>query len=276
MDWHARFTQQAGWTESLRRYLFERAGLAAGQRLLEVGCGTGAVLSSSIFRDCHLHGLDLDNEFLQQARQNLAAAPRDIGYTQIPPDPLTPNWPTGKTTALVQGDAHALPYPDASFDLAFCHFLLLWVSDPARVLGEMRRVTRPGGWVLALAEPDYGGRVDYPDELVPLGALQEAALRRQGAETRLGRRLAGLFHAARLAEIETGVLGGEWRGSPTEAERAQEWEVLQADLGATIAPAELARLRRLDQQAWACGERTLFVPTFYAMGKKDSWQTDQR
>jgi hypothetical protein len=131
----------------------------------------------------------------------------------------------------------------------------------------MRRVTRPGGWVLALAEPDYGGRVDYPEALIPLGVLQEAALSRQGAQTRLGRRLAALFHDAGLAEIETGVLGGQWREAPSPQEQAQEWAVLKADLAGDLPTLELARLRQLDQQAWARGERVLFVPTFYAMGR---------
>jgi len=243
VDWHARFTQQARWTEGVRRYLFEGAGLSAGQRVLEVGCGTGAVLAGLASADCRLHGLDLDGEFLLQAGQNAPAA------------------------ALAQGDAHRLPYADASFDVACCHFLLLWVSEPAQVVSEMRRVVRPGGWVLALAEPDYGGRVDYPEALIQLGMLQEAALRRQGAETRLGRRLGTLFHAAGLTDVETGVLGGQWRGTPSLEEQAQEWAVLEADLGPEVAPAELARLRQIDEQAWARGERVLFVPTFYAVGR---------
>jgi SAM-dependent methyltransferase len=247
MDWHARFTQQARWTEALRRHLFERLGLAPGLRLLEVGCGTGAVLASLAGAGCHLHGLDMDGDFLRQ----------------VIPNSLTPN-----LVCLIQGDAHNLPYAEAVFDISFCHFLLLWVSDPAQVVGEMRRATRPGGWVLALAEPDYGGRIDYPAELISLGAMQEAALRRQGAETRLGRRLSGLFHAAGLTEIETGVLGGQWRGAPTAAEQAQEWDVLRADLQDQIAPLELERLRQLDEQAWLGGERALFVPTFYAAGRK--------
>lgn len=252
MDWHARFAQQARWTADLRRYLFEHAGLAPGQRLLEAGCGSGAVLSSLADPDypagIQLHGLDLDAGFLRLALRHAPSA------------------------ALAQGDAHALPYAGASFDLACCHFLLLWVSDPAQVLSEMRRVVRPGGWLLALAEPDYGGRVDYPEELIHLGALQEAALRRQGAQTHLGRRLASLFHAAGLQEVESGVLGGQWRGQPSPDELAQEWNVLEADLAAGTAndftPVELARLRQLDAQAWARGQRVLFVPTFYAIGRR--------
>ena len=100
----------------------------------------------------------------------------------------------------------------------------------------MRRVTRPGGWVLAMAEPDYGGRIDYPEDLIYLGELQETALRRQGAETRLGRRLSALFHAAGLQEVETGVLGGQWRDAPSLEDLAREWEVLEVDLADKLTP----------------------------------------
>jgi len=244
MDWHDRFTQQARWTAGLRGYLFERSGLAPGQRLLEVGCGTGALLSSLDGFNLQLHGLDIDGEFLRQAQRHAPAA------------------------RLARGDAHRLPYAGDSFDLVCCHFVLLWVRDPGQVVSEMRRMVRPGGWVLALAEPDYGGRVDYPEDLIRLGTLQEAALRRQGAETRLGRRLGALFHASNLREVGTGVLGGQWRQAPSMQEQAQEWAVLQADLGDEITDSEFRRLQQIDNEAWAHGERVLFVPTFYALGVK--------
>jgi SAM-dependent methyltransferase len=74
--------------------------------------------------------------------------------------------------ACITGLGERLPFPDSSFDLVCCHFLLLWVADPLNVLTEMLRVTRPGGGVLCLAEPDYGGRIEYPESLSALGALR--------------------------------------------------------------------------------------------------------
>ena len=242
---HERFTQQARWGDSLRRYLFERYGLSDGARVLEVGCGTGAVLSSLRgYANFEKHGLDIHLPFVRFARSY------DPG------------------TRYTCGDALRLPYAGDALDAAYCHFLLLWVPDPAAALAEMVRVTRPGGVVMALAEPDYGGRVDYPPPLAQIGQLQRESLRAQGAEPDMGRRLAGLFHAARLQEIETGVLGAQWQAKTTPGERTAEWDVLESDLRGHLSPAELERMRRVNESAWEDGSRVLFVSTFYAVGRK--------
>ena len=57
MEWHKRFVQQAAWTRELRLYLFKRAGMPVARRVLEVGCGTGAILSGLTTRAV-VHGLD--------------------------------------------------------------------------------------------------------------------------------------------------------------------------------------------------------------------------
>jgi SAM-dependent methyltransferase len=242
--WHARFGQQAGWTRDLRRYLYERAPLAEARRVLEVGCGTGVITADlAACSPASIHGLDLSFSHLHFARQHDAA------------------------TGFACGDALALPYADGAFDFTCCHFFLLWVSRPAVALAEMRRVTRAGGAVLALAEPDYGGRIDYPPELARLGQWQREALKRQGADPEMGRQLGGLLRRAGLQSVETGVLGGQWGAAPAAEARASEWAVLQADLRQTVAPEVLRQLQAQDAAAWRRGERVLFVPTFYAWGR---------
>ncbi len=72
VDWHARFLQQASWTKDLRAYLFEQAGLARAQSVLEVGCGTGAILSD-LQGEAAIHGLDLDPLRLAEAAANAAS-----------------------------------------------------------------------------------------------------------------------------------------------------------------------------------------------------------
>lgn len=241
MNWHARYTQQANWTRELREYLFQRTGLMTVGPVLEVGCGTGAILSG--LRTISLHGLDLQPASLMEAR---AHAP---------------------TACLTCGDALSLPYPDQSFDITYCHFLLLWVSDPKRALVEMRRVTRPGGHVLALAEPDYSARVDEPAELAVLGRWQAESLQRQGADPSLGGRLAELFYQAGIELVETGVIESRGKDARASAEWELEWAVLENDLAGFVPAEVIRRLKGLDKRAWARGERILHVPTYFAWGR---------
>ena len=255
-EWHRRYTEQARWTSDLRRYLLAQVSLPPDPRVLEVGCGTGAVLSdihtpsaserSSLAEG--VYGIDLSQPSLRLAGQHVPGA------------------------ALACADAQALPFADASFHLVLAHFLLLWVQDPLRVLCEMRRVARPGAAVMALAEPDYGGRVDHPAELAQVGAWQTASLQAQGADPFTGRKLGSLFAQAGLADVQVGVLGGQWQAQAHDpAASESEWQVIEADLqalpGRPIPPAETTHLRRLDEDARRRGERILFVPTFYAWGK---------
>jgi SAM-dependent methyltransferase len=175
---------------------------------------------------------------------------------------------TGVCASLVQGDARALPFPAASFDVVLCHYLLLWLADPAQGVREMARVVRPGGRVLACAEPDYGGRIDHPPELAQLGQLQAEALRRQGADPKIGRRLGELVAAAGL-QATVGTIAGQWRApSAADAGFAAEWDVRRHDLAGLVTSQELERLQDIDRQALESGERTLFVPTFFASGRK--------
>lgn len=241
MNWHARYIQQATWTRELREYLFQRTGLESAKRVLEVGCGTGAILSD--IRTNALHGLDLRLATLRQAR---VAAP---------------------AASLSCADALSLPYLDGCFDITYCHFLLLWVSDPHLALLEMKRVTRPGGHMLALAEPDYSARVDEPSELALLGRWQAESLRRQGADPTLGSRLAQLFYRAGIELVETGAIQRRGEEAFTSADWELEWNVLEHDLAGFILEEDIQRLKRLEVQARAVGNRVLHVPTYFAWGR---------
>jgi ubiquinone/menaquinone biosynthesis C-methylase UbiE len=237
MNWHARYLQQAAWTRDLRTYLFEQAGLKTARRVLEVGCGTGAILRE--LSGPALCGLDLNAGSLAQCRIHAPAA------------------------SLSQGDGHFLPHADKSFDIVYCHYLLLWVKDPLQVLCEMARV---GHCVLALAEPDYSQRVDKPPALEPLGRWQTEALRRQGANPSFGASLAETFFQAGIRLIETGpIRGGAVVQSPEDWET--EWDVIQSDLEGIVPGEEIQMMKNLDDAAHRGGERALHVPTFFAWGK---------
>ncbi|MCE9646072.1 MAG: methyltransferase domain-containing protein [Chloroflexi bacterium] len=240
MDWHTRYTQQAGWTRDLRVYIFSKIKLSRMTPVLEVGCGTGAILSGLPPRT-PIHGLDLDPAALSECKVHAPAA------------------------SLTQGNALRLPYSSASFEVVYCHFLLLWVGDPLQALLEMKRVARPGGQVIAFAEPDYSRRVDKPDEFIQLGKWQTESLIKQGADPSLGANLAELFFQAGIKIVETGTIQN-LSGDTSPAGWEMEWAVAEADLAGSVPDADIQRMKLLDQIARAQGKRVLSVPTHFAWG----------
>jgi len=244
MNWHDRFLQQASWTQFTRHYLCAKANISKSKRILEVGCGTGVILNELDSAGYHkTFGIDIDRRHLDLAQKNL---------------PLN---------LLVEGNAFHLPLKDKVFDITYCHYLLLWLTNPSQAITEMKRVTCSGGYVLILAEPDYGGRIDYPENLVHLANLQTKSLISQGADPYIGRKIRGLLSCAGLIEIETGVMGGEWNHIPDRSSRDLEWQVIRNDLNVEIDQSQLGAYQELDDLAWKNQSRILYVPTFYSIGR---------
>jgi ubiquinone/menaquinone biosynthesis C-methylase UbiE len=244
-EWHLRYVEQAEWTSELRAYLVGLAGLNESSTILDVGCGSGVLIDDLDEVSNHIHGLDISFAPLEFSKR------RKI------------------SRVLIQGAGQEIPILDDSYDLVFCHFLLLWTPEPTLVVKEMTRVAKPGGRVIAFAEPDYGGRIDFPEELSVLAENQISALIEQGANPNMGRRLASIFTEAGLSSIRTGVIGGEWGGPPNWKEWESEWMVLESDLTHStrrLADEELYYLKSVDKRSYEQGKRILYVPTFYASG----------
>ena len=226
----------------MRDYLFDKTKLSCAERVLEVGCGTGAILST-LRTSASLHGLDLDTVALHESHLHA---------------------PTAFST---RGDAHSLPYPNQTFDITFCHFFLLWVKNPLNTLTEMKRVTKANGYVLAVAEPDYTARTDQPDELAELGRWQNESLGHQGADIGIGVRLANLFFRAGIRIVEAGTIQSRGNDALSLEEWKNEWDVLEFDLAESVSKNDIARLKKLDKEAWMRGIRVLNVPTYFAWGQ---------
>ena len=241
MNWHTRYAQQANWTRDLRNYIFEKVDLRNTSRVLEVGCGMGAVLSE-LPEKPQTYGLDINLDSLIECRAHATNA------------------------FLTEGNAMHLPFAASSFTIIYSHFLLLWVHDPLRALLEMKRVTEKDGYVIAFAEPDYLQRVDQPEEVIPLGKWQTESLIRHGADPGLGGRLAELFFEAGINIIETGVIQSQGN-EPSSEEWKLEWDVLESDLKGWVPDQDIQKMKRLDQQARRQKTRILHVPTHFAWGR---------
>jgi ubiquinone/menaquinone biosynthesis C-methylase UbiE len=109
------------------RAVIELAAPRPGERALDAGCGTGIYTRRLVVAGARVTGLDSDPEMLAAARLKVPSA------------------------TLVEGDVTALPFPNATFDLSLAVTLLCFTRDQQRAVGELTRVTRPGGRVV-LAE----------------------------------------------------------------------------------------------------------------------------
>ncbi len=113
-----------------RRLAVSRLPLQAGQRVLEVGVGTGLSLPHYP-DDCHVTGIDISEAMLHQARERAELLNRtDIGLRLM--------------------DARKLSYPDATFDHVLAPYVISVVPQPHKVMAEIRRVCKPGGTVMVV------------------------------------------------------------------------------------------------------------------------------
>jgi phosphatidylethanolamine/phosphatidyl-N-methylethanolamine N-methyltransferase len=108
----------------------DRMAIQPGNRVLEVGAGTG--LTISLYpRDCHVTAIDLSAPMLERARARVAR------------ERLT-------HVRLLEADAASMTFADDTFDSVFAPYVISVVPDPVRVAHEMRRVCRPGGRIVLL------------------------------------------------------------------------------------------------------------------------------
>lgn len=116
--------------------LVTAAGVTAGDRVLDVGCGTGNASIAARRTGATVTGLDLTRPMLEGARENTAVADlNDITW--------------------IEGDAESLPFRDGSYDVALSNFGHVFAPSPTRATEELLRVTQPGGRVAFTAwSPD--------------------------------------------------------------------------------------------------------------------------
>jgi ubiquinone/menaquinone biosynthesis C-methylase UbiE len=231
---------QMDWTASTRKRLYRHMDLFHAKRILEVGSGTGAILREirTINPSAKLIGLD----------QNLLA----LKYSQ--------KMATDGT--LILGDGAVLPFSSQGFDIVVCHYFLMWVEDPIVTLREMLRVTRMGGWIACLAEPDYGGRLDFPDSEIWRDLLLNSI---SAADPFIGRKLRTFFYQIGLQAhvgLQSVVLPTSTVYHLYEAELVK--------LKRFGSPENQTKLKKLTQlfRSHKPEELFSFMPVFYALARR--------
>ena len=160
--------------------------LSPGLTVLDAGCGPGSITAglAEIVAPGDVVGMDIEPRQLAAAQR--LAAERGIGNVRFE-----------------QGSVYALPFPDATFDVAVAHFVIEHVSEPLRALRELRRVLRPGG-VVAIKDPYYPAFTFRPEtaELRRFMELSELVRRHNGASDRYAADLRAYLRDAGFARTE--------------------------------------------------------------------------
>jgi ubiquinone/menaquinone biosynthesis C-methylase UbiE len=177
MELRAHDPVQRGFVEE---YLAELP-LPAGARVLEIGCGTGAIsrILAGDGRVAEVVGIDPSRPLLDRARE-LAAGDARIRFEE--------------------GDGRALPVPGDAFDAVVLHTVLSHVPGPERVLAEAHRVLRPGGWV-AVFDGDYRTISVATGDPDPLDACARAFMEAYINDRWLVPRLPALLASAGFADV---------------------------------------------------------------------------
>src|SRR5438132_12880209 len=129
------FHPLAAMTTPTAAKLVNFAGIKAGQRVLDVACGTGVVAVTCARLGARVTGLDLTPELLETARENAKLA--------------------GVETDFHEGDAEQLPFSDSVFDAVLSQFGHMFAPRPQVAIAAMLRVLKPGGTIaFATCLPD--------------------------------------------------------------------------------------------------------------------------
>jgi ubiquinone/menaquinone biosynthesis C-methylase UbiE len=117
---------------------FDVVPLRQGQRVIDAGCGIGLMLprlARAVGSSGHVVGLDHAEDLLERARERVHAEALDA------------------VVELRRGDINGMDFPAGTFDIATTERVLMHQEDPTATLRELRRIVKPGGFVVAV-EPD--------------------------------------------------------------------------------------------------------------------------
>ncbi|MFA5945196.1 MAG: methyltransferase domain-containing protein [Candidatus Thermoplasmatota archaeon] len=240
-----RLDRQADATRPHRMPLYQRAGLAGTRHILDVGCGSGGVTADLVGLGPEVVAIDVDAAMARRAASSVPAA------------------------SVLQGEGRSLPFADGTFDAAVCNLVLLWSPEPERLVAEMARVVRPGGVVLATMEPDYGGKVHFPENPLIDLVFQGEGVRRRGGDPHAGRKLRSHFVAAGL-RTDVGI------AAPEVLTPEQDLDVFRRNRlhyrrlldEAGFTPSAIDAWEAEYLESLSSGQQLSFLPLFYAIGRK--------
>jgi SAM-dependent methyltransferase len=239
---HRHYQLQAEWLAPSRQYLYRKIGLARHERILDFGCGSG-VITEEIRGICGrpLLGVDRDPAMAAFAQKE---------YPQ---------------NRFLAADENKLLEQGLRFDLIVLSFVLMWQAKPLLFLRKLKKLLKEKGTLLILAEPDYGGRIDFPDELNFLKEIFTGHIISQKGDPLIGRKLKTLLlksgwqaeiglasHLHFPVNYDRDIWENEWRF----------WRELAGLTGQTV-----KNILCFEKNATRSRQRLILFPVFYAIAR---------
>jgi SAM-dependent methyltransferase len=239
---HAHYRLQAEWLAASRSYLYRKITLAGHESILDLGCGSGIIAE----------------EIREIVGRPVLGVDRDPAMAAF----AKKEYPRNRFLAA---DENELLRQGLTFDLIILSFVLMWQARPAFFLKKIRNLLKKNGTLLILAEPDYGGRIDFPAELNFLNEIFTSHILAQKGDPFIGRKLNSLLsgsgwrsevglasHLHFPADFDPEAWGKEWRF----------WQELSGLSGRTV-----EKILRLERKAARSRQRLVLFPVFYAIAR---------
>ena len=179
-----RLYRQASSLLDIERQIWPKVGIHSGQKVLDVGCGTGAVTQAI-------------------AKQT---APTTVVGVDISQKLLSQSEPSSQNVAWKQGSVYSLPFEDNSFDVVYARLLLQHLNEPLTALANIFRVLKPNGIACIVdVDKDWSSLYPEPDSSIALDrAIIEKQLS-QGGDPWVGRKLGSYLKSSGFSGVETSI-----------------------------------------------------------------------
>ena len=235
--------------------LLGSAGLRAGMRCLDVGCGSGDVtlkMAALVGEGGEVVGVDSDQAILRLAEQEAERQGLPVTFRRL--------------------DAEELA-EESAYDVVFARYLLSHLPRPERVVEAMVRALRPGGR-LVVEDVFFPGHICYPANAAfdrYLQLYQAAVKSNEGGDAAIGPRLLGLALEAGLEEVSVGLVVPVFRdGDGKRVAQVTMEHIREAVVGAELATSDEVDAIVGELDRFADDDRTLMsmAPTFQVWGRK--------
>ncbi|NPD88362.1 MAG: methyltransferase domain-containing protein [Asgard group archaeon] len=238
--YYEEFVKEIHFSRSFRKQIYETIELKKAKRILEIGSRIG-IISQELreFSDAQITAIDADHLMIAEASDRV----KGVEFFRSSEDKLTMR--------------------DESFDAVICHYFFIWKPKPFASLMEMIRVCKKGGYIVALAEPDYGGWIEHPN--LGLGEYHQKAIKQHGGNPNFGRSLQSIFSSAGL-ETKKHINSRIWDKEELENNIANEWFNIKKEN--LITDDEYNSKVEKELKLIQDNLRIIALPIFTAIGKK--------